>query len=93
MEESDYYDVFSAENATEFPENNGINEHAINLEKDKQPLCGLIYSLGPVELETLKFYIEINLANGFIRPSKSPAGAFILFNKKPDRSFRLYMYY
>ena len=85
----DYNDVFSAENIAELPENTGINEHVIKLEKDKQLLFGPIYSLGPIELETLKTYIEINLANSFIWPFKSPAGASILFNKKPDRSFRL----
>ncbi len=42
-----------------------------------------------MKLEILKAYIENNLANGFIRPSKSPAGALILFNKKPDGSLRL----
>ncbi len=42
-----------------------------------------------MELETLKAYIENNLASGFIRPSKSPAGAPILFDKKPDSSLRL----
>ena len=42
------------------------NEQAIKLEKGKQLLYGPIYSLGPVELETLKTYIEIKLANGFI---------------------------
>ncbi len=46
-----------------------------------------------MELETLKVYIENNLASGFIRPSKSPAGAPILFDKKPDGSLRLCMYY
>ena len=66
-----------------------MNEHAIELEKGKQPPFGAIYSLGPVELETLKTYIEINLANGFIRSSKFPAGAPILFDKKPDGSLRL----
>ena len=66
-----------------------MNEHAIKLEEDKQPPFGPIYSLGPVELETLKTYIETNLANGFIRPSKSPAGAPILFDRKPDGSLRL----
>ena len=88
-EYSDYSDVFSAENAAELPENTGMNEHAIKLEEGKQPLFGPIYSLGPVELETLKTYIKTNLANGFIRPSKSPAGAPILFDKKPDGSLRL----
>ena len=78
-----------AENAAELPENTGINEHAIKLEEGKQTSFGLIYSLGPVELETLKTYIETNLANGFIRLSKSSAGAPILFNWKPDGSLRL----
>ena len=90
---SDYSDVFSAKHAAELPENIGINEHAIELEKGKQPPFGLIYSLEPVELETLKTYIETNLANGFIRPSKSLAGAPILFDKKPDGSLRLYVDY
>ena len=56
----------------EFLENSGINEYAIELKEDKQPLFGLIYSLGLVELETLKIYIKTNLANGFICHFKSP---------------------
>ena len=88
-EYSDYNNVFSAENATELPENTGMNEHTIKLEEGKQLSFGPIYSLRPVELETLKTYIETNLANGFIRPSKSPAGAPILFDRKPDGSLRL----
>ena len=88
-EYSDYSNVFSAENAAKLLENTGINEHAIELEEGKQPPFGPIYSLGPVELETLKTYIETNLANGFIRPSKSPAGAPILFDRKPDGSLRI----
>ena len=39
-----------------------------------------------MELETLKTYIETHLKTGFIRPSKSPAGAPILFDKKSDGS-------
>ena len=70
-----------------------MNEHLIKLEEDKQPSFGPIYSLGPVELETLKTYIKTNLANGFIRPSKFLAGAPILFNQKPDGSLRLCMDY
>ena len=62
----DYSNVFSTEYAAELPENTGINEHAIKLEEDKQPLFGPIYSLEPVELEILKTYIKTNLANGFI---------------------------
>ena len=92
-EYSDYSNVFSAENAVKLLENTEINEHAIKLEEDKQPLFGPIYSLGPVELETLKTYVKTNLANGFIRLSKFPAETPILFDKKPDGSFRLYMDY
>ena len=52
-----------------------------------------MYNLGPVELETLKAYIETNLGNGFIRPSTSLAGAPILFNRKLDGSLRLCINY
>ena len=88
-EYADYANVFSPDLAMELPENTGINEHAIELVEGKQPPYGPIYSLGPVELETLKAYIETHLKTGFIRPSKSPAGAPILFDKKPDGSLRL----
>ncbi len=86
---ANFGDVFSLKLAAELPEHTGINDHAIKLVDDRQPPYGPIYSLGPVELETLKAYIKNNLANGFIRPSKSSAGATILFDKKPDGSLRL----
>ncbi len=86
---ADFTDIFSPKLAAELPEHTGINNHAIELVDDQQPPYGPIYSLGPVKLETLKAYIDNNLASGFIRPSKSPAGAPILFDKKPDGSLRL----
>ena len=89
VEYSDYSDVFLAENATELPKNIGMNEHVIELEEGKQPPFKPIYSLGIVELETLKTYIKTNLANDFIRPSNSLAGIPIFFNQKPDGSLRL----
>ena len=46
-----------------------------------------------MELETLKAYIETNLANRFIKPSKSPTGARILFDRKSDGSLRLCVNY
>ena len=42
-----------------------------------------------MELETLNAYIKTYLQTGFIRPSKSPAGGPIFFDKKPDGSLRL----
>ena len=80
----DFTDVFSLDLASELFEYIGINDHAIKLVDNQQPPYGLIYSLGPVELETLKAYIETNLANGFIKPSKSPVGALILFDWKSN---------
>ena len=46
-----------------------------------------------MELEILKVYIKTNLANGFIRPSKSPAGPLILFDQKSDSFFQLCVNY
>ena len=85
-EYSDFSNVFSSDSAAELPEHTGINNHPIDLLDDKQPPYGPIYSLGLVELEMLKTYIKANLASGFIRSSKSPAGALILFVQKKDSS-------
>ncbi len=92
-EYADFADIFSPKLAVELPKHTEINDHAIELVDDRQPLYGPIYSFGPVELEILKAYIENNLASSFIWPSKSPAGALILFDKKPDGSLRLCMDY
>ena len=88
-----YADVFWFDLAMELPENTGINKHAIKLEVGKQSPYRLIYSLEPVELETLKIYIKTHLKTSFIQPSKSPAGALILFNKKLDSSLWLCVNY
>ena len=85
----DFADVFSPDLASELPEHTGINDHIIKLvDGCQEPPYGPIDSLGPVELKT-KVYIETNLTNGFIRPSKSPTGAPILFNQKSDNFLRL----
>ncbi len=70
-----------------------MNEHTIKLIDGKQPPYRPIYAFSLVELETLKAYIKIHLKIEFIRPSKSLAGAPILFDKKPDHSLCLYMNY
>ena len=77
----------------ELLENTRINEYAIKLEENKQLFFGLIYNLGSVELETLKTFIKTNLANSFIWLFKSPINTPILFNRKPDKSLRLYIDY
>ena len=90
---SDFADVFSEKKALVLLEQTNLNKHAINLEGDKQPPYRPIYNLEPVELKTLKTYIKTHLKTGFIWPSKSLAGALILFDKKPDGSLCLCMYY
>ncbi len=70
-----------------------MNKHAIKLIDRKKPSYGPTYTLSPVELETLKAYTQTHLKIGFIRPFKSPTGASILFDKKPDSSLCLYVDY
>ena len=65
-EYSDFADVFLAKKALVLQERTKLNEHTIDLEDGKQPPYGPIYSLGPMELETLKTYIETYLKTGFI---------------------------
>ena len=86
---SDFLDVFLKEKVLILLKTTELNQCAIKLQKDQQSLYRLIYSLGLVKLKTLKSYIKINLANGFIEPLKSTVSAFILFVKKPDSSLRL----
>ncbi len=92
-EYADFANVFSPKLAAELPKHIMINDYAIVLVDDRQIPYSPIYSLRPVELETLKAYIKNNLVNDFIRPSKSPARVSILFDKKPNGSLRLYVDY
>ena len=81
---SDFSDVFLEEKALILLKATELNQYIIKLQESQQPLYRPIYSLGLIELETLKTYIKTNLANDFIRPSKSPADTLILFVRKPD---------
>ena len=81
------------ENVAKLPKHTGMNDYAIELVEEEQPSFGPIYSLGPVELEIFKMYIKTILANGFIQSFKSSTGVLILFDRKPDGSFRLYVDY
>ena len=46
-----------------------------------------------VEREILKIYIKTHLKTRLIKPSKSPAGICILFDKKLDGNLHLYIDY
>lgn len=61
-----YIDIIFFDQAMEFLENTGLNEHVIKLITDKQPLYGHIYTLNQGKIETLKSYIKTDLKTGFI---------------------------
>lgn len=90
---SDFSDDFSEKKTLKLLKQTELNQHAIELKNGKRPLYVPIYSLGPVELETLNTYIETQLKTGFIRSSKSPSDAPIFFDKKLDSSFHLCVSY
>jgi len=61
----------------------------IELEEGVPLPPGRLYSLSPVELETLQGFIDENLHFSFIRPTSSSHAAPVLFVKKKDGSLRL----
>ena len=88
-EYSDFSNIFSSNSTVKLMGHPRINDHSINLLNNRQSPHSLIYSLGPVQLKTLKTYIKANLTNGFIKSSKSSANTSILFAKKKDNNFHL----
>ena len=84
----DFYDVFEKRNADRLPEHRRY-DCPIDLQEGACPPFGPIYGLSAPELKALRGYLDENLEKGFIQPSKSPAGAPILFVKKKDGSLRL----
>ena len=58
-----------------------------------KPPWGRIYTMSAVELVAMKAYIKAYVANGFIRPSQSPAAAPFMFVKRRDGKLRLVVDY
>ena len=84
----DFKDVFEKKNVDHLPEHR-LYDCPIDLQEGVNPPFGPIYGLSEPELQALRTYLDENLEKGFIQPSKSPAGAPILFVKKKDGSLRL----
>src|ERR687884_1036585 len=81
--------VFNEELASQLPPHRQW-DHAIDLKPRETAPWGPIYALSEAELKVLREYLDDMLASGKIRPSKSPAGAPILFVPKPHgRGLRL----
>lgn len=65
-----FADVFSKNLVTELLKYTKINNHIMYLVEDHQSPYRLIYDIRSVKVETLKTYMKINVANGFIRSNK-----------------------
>ena len=88
----EYLDVFSEAQANTLPPHRKYDLE-IPLTPGATLPWGPIYSMSGVELATMKEYVRKYLANGFIRPSKSPAAAPVMFVKRPDGKLRLVVDY
>lgn len=69
------------------------DDYIIDLrEGEPIPWCQM-YGMTREKLKALREYLDENLAKGFIRLSRSPVGASVLFVNKADGSLRLSMDY
>ncbi|MCO5569851.1 hypothetical protein L7F22_023565 [Adiantum nelumboides] len=84
---SEFSDVFPEE-LTDLPPTRGL-VHDITLVPGAQPIAKSPYKMSLSEALELKNQLTQLLEQGFIRPSVSPWGASILFQKKKDGTFRL----
>ena len=84
----DFADVFSKNRAETLAEHRPY-DLKIDLEPGHSIPPSPMYSLSPLELTTLRDFIDKHLSIGLIRPTNSPHGAPVLFIKKKDGSLRL----
>ena len=63
--------------------------HEIELILGAQPIARTPYKMSPSEALELKNQLNQLLEQGFIKPSVSPWGTPVLFQKKKDSTFRL----
>jgi len=64
-------------------------DHQIDLEPGAKPPAMSPYRMAPPELAELRKQLKGLVDAGFIRPSKAPFGAPVLFQKKKDGSLRM----
>ena len=86
----EFWDVFSGEKADRLPPHQ-MYDLKIKLHEGAEPHHGLVYSPSQPELTALCEFLDKNVKNRFIRPTRSPWGSPVLFVKKKDRGLRLCM--
>ncbi len=86
-EYQDLAEAFSKVKASHLPPHRA-SDCAIDLLLGSQPPKGRVFPLSQPEAETMKSYIEEELAKGFIRFSTSPTSAGFFFVKKKDGGLR-----
>ncbi|XP_040942311.1 uncharacterized protein [Gossypium hirsutum] len=83
-----FRDVMPAQLPKSLPPKREV-DHRIELVSNVVPPARAPYRMSPPELEELQKHLKELLDAGFIRPSKSPYGAPVLFQKKHDGSLRM----
>uniref|UniRef100_A0A3B1JLI6 ribonuclease H n=1 Tax=Astyanax mexicanus TaxID=7994 RepID=A0A3B1JLI6_ASTMX len=84
---SDFLEVFSKDNATKLPPHCSC-DCAIDLVEGATLPKARVYPLTLDEEKAMTDYVTEALAQGFIRPSKSPVGSGFFFVKKKDGGLR-----
>lgn len=84
----EFEDVMPLELPKKLPPKREV-DHAIELEHGTRPPAAVPYRMAPPELEELRQQLKELLDAGYIRHSKAPYGAPVLFQKKHDGSLRM----
>ncbi|XP_059654537.1 uncharacterized protein LOC132301286 [Cornus florida] len=84
----EYTDVIPKELPKKLPPRREV-DHQIELEPGSKPPALVPYRMAPSELEELRRQLKELLDASYIRPSKAPYGAPVLFQRKKDGSLRM----
>ena len=87
-----YQEVMPEDLPNELPPRREV-DHKIEVKPETEPPSKVPYRLSQKELEELKSQLDELLAKGYIRQSKSPYGAPVLFVDKKDGKLRLCVHY
>ncbi|GMQ07481.1 hypothetical protein CsSME_00051651 [Camellia sinensis var. sinensis] len=84
----EFNDVMQEQLPKHLPPRRGV-DHGIGLVLDAKPPARAPYRMAIPELQELRKQLIESTNAGFIRPSKAPFVALVLFQKKHDESLRL----